>query len=78
MVKIKPLPAEDNFDGIDDLHNVDYHLHRGTKSSKRVKKKQTKRIDEDLVKHNDVVDVLKSLLYGKHSVHIGVPFLCFG
>lgn len=78
MVKIKPLPAESNFDGLDELHNVDYHLHRGTKSSKRIKKKQTTRIDDGTAKHNSVVDVLKTLLVGTHSVHIGAPFLCVG
>lgn len=78
MVKVRPLRSDDNFDGLEDLHNVDYYLHRGIKSSKRLKKKLTRRMEGQSVKHNDFLEVLRNLLLGKRSVFIGVPFFSFG
>lgn len=77
MSKIRPLPVIDDyeFDGIDEVQNVEYHLHRGTKSKKRIKKKQTRRLDGTKSPPKDIVDFVKNLVVGRRSIYIGSPFL---
>ncbi len=76
MPKITPIVhADDNaFDGLDEVQNTDFHLHRGSKSKKRFKKKQTTRLDGAKAAPPDIVDVVKGLVVGKRSIYIGSPF----
>lgn len=78
-MKIAPVPtvSEENFDGLNELHNVEYHLHRGSKSKRRVKKKRTEK-SKSLSSEQDILKVLKELLFGKRSLYVGVPFTLFG
>ena len=80
MPKIKPLPAseESNFDGLDELHNVEYMVHRGSKSKKKQKKKVTSRIGDAEKVRADIIMVFRNLLLGRRSLHVGVPFFCGG
>jgi hypothetical protein len=79
MTKIKPEPSAEGgeFDGLDELHNVEYHLSRGGQSKRRVKKKRTTRANGG-VAQGDVTEVVKSLLIGKRSLQIGAPFTVIG
>ena len=79
MSKIGALPPQDvnGFDGVDELHNVEYHMHRGAKSKRRVKKKQTARIKEQ-GSGPDILSVIQELLFGKRSLYVGIPFVVSG
>ena len=76
MPKITPIVhVDDNaFDGLDEVQNSEFHLHRGSKSKKRFKKKQTIRLDGTKSAPPDILDVVKGLVVGKKSIYIGSPF----
>lgn len=76
MPKIKPIVHSDDnaFDGIDEMQNTEFHLHRGTKSKKKYKKKQTTRLDGSSSQPKDIVAVVKNMVVGKRSIYIGSPF----
>lgn len=76
MPKIKPIVHSDDnaFDGIDEMQNTEFHLHRGTKSKKKYKKKQTIRLDGSSSQPKDIVAVVKNMVVGKRSIYIGSPF----